>query len=89
MSIVQQHVIYLNVKAKFIMEEQFVTWLRDVHGEDVFVIRSVDRYYPVNNGAGISIQDIATLMKALNWKSFSTYEEAFEAALVEGLKAIK
>lgn len=26
-------------------------WLRDVHGNDVFVIRSIDKYYPVNNGA--------------------------------------
>lgn len=63
-------------------------WLRDVHGEDVFVIKSVDSYYPVNNTAGLSINDIAHLMKALNWKSYSTYEEALEKVLFETLKQI-
>jgi hypothetical protein len=69
-------------------QSELQKWLREVHGEDVFVIKSVDRYYPVNNSAGLSINDIAHLMKALNWKSYSTYEEALEKVLFETLKQI-
>ena len=63
-------------------------WLRDVHGEDVFVIKSVDRYYPVNNTEGLSIKDMAHLMTVLKWESYSTYEEALEKILFETLKQI-
>lgn len=64
-------------------------WLRETQGQDVFVIQSEHRYYPVNNSAGMSISVLSAFIESLNWKSFTKYEEALEEGLLRALKIIK
>ena len=64
-------------------------WLRDTKNHDVFVIRSVDRYYPIDNGSGIDLSLILSCMNTENWASFDSYEKALETALFTALNVLK
>lgn len=61
-------------------------WLREKHEQDVFVVKSGNNYYTVNNSAKLTLSTIADLMENLNWKYYKTYEEALEIGLQEALK---
>jgi hypothetical protein len=62
--------------------------VRDEKNEDVSIIRVGDKYYPVNNSAGLDLGAMAHLIENLDWISFNSYEEALEKVCLEALKII-
>lgn len=64
-------------------------WLREVYKEDIFVIQSEHKYYPINNGVGLDMETFTLLLTQYDWVRFNAYEEALEHGLLVCLQRLK